>query len=601
MDEIQQQALQSALLELQFERAKDKLQRIYEDERARVLRVNLMLQEDTNDELQEQLGQVQDVELKQSEDLAQELQDRLAEVEEQYEATQTALKTCLRDIDTYQTEINALNATNASNTKVLTEKLALSRELTTLKPELEHLRSQVAASDNVLADKLSLQRELAAVQVELETERRSVERLKQKSDAQDAAVTAELENLKAQLAKEKKQVQKFDRLNAKRANQKSVADAALADELETLKHELQASQRQAQQAESRLEEALRRQSAADDNAAELRQLQAELTKERKASQKAEREYLKKSTEWDVQKETLETKLDAFRNKLRATKAQLKEAQDELERREQAKFAESAAATKARMGGRAASVDPPQAHQPQNPRKRNVARFDPDMTIGTPGHGGVAKKPRVTNVGDRSTFSITPFLNRTQSILPESPNAVMDETINELAEAADKEKEQRQEKEAQGKSAKAGAGDGLKKTAANKAAEANKAKQQPPLDSNKRANAVVKAPVLDKVVEEDDDDDDNDNAQSDCSNAASTVAAIEVTEATTLQPKKKKLLGARKNIFDDNEPDGIKKVGAGLGKVRLGLGKNKPKMLAEFSPLKKERRMTQANTTTMIGA
>ena len=397
----------------------------------------------------------------------------------------------------------------------------------------------------------------------------------------DTVLGEEIEELKQQLAKERKQVQKLERQSAKQASQRSTADAALVQELELVKQELEDAKKRTAQVEKTLVETTKSRSDTEGNSAQLNQLKVDLVKEKKALQKAEREQLKKSSEWDAQKEALETKLDAFRNKLRSTKEQLKEAQDELERREQAKFAESAAATKLRIAGRAPSVEPT-----QNPKKRNVARFDPDMTIGTPGNGGpAAKRPRTTlsTVGDKSTFSITPFLNRTMTILPDSPNAVMNTTINELAEEAEKESSKEQDKREKPAAIK-------KKTVAKQPAERNaagKPKASQPLKeaSNARVNAVVKAPALDKVVEEEDD-----NAEAADQENSSKGVPVEASETLTLEPKKKKLLGARKNIFDDNEPDGIKKVG-GLGKIKFGLGKNKPKMLAEFSPLKKDRRMT----------
>lgn len=578
-DEQLQVAILSAQLELEFDRAKQQAERIYEDERARILRVDLLLQEYANGELQEQIEHIQDVKLKRSEDQVEDLSTRLAEIEEQYQQTQTELKTCLRDIDTYQAEINALNATAVSSTKLLTEKLALSRELSALKPELEHLRSQATSQQNVLADKLSLQRELSTAQVEIEQERRTIQRLmQQKND--DSAASEEVEELRQQLAKEKKQVQKLERQITKRANEKSTADAALVDEFESVKQELEDARRKTQHAERKLEEACKANSTSEGNSAQLDQLKADLAKEKRALAKAEREQLKKSSEWDAQKETLETKLDAFRNKLRSTKEQLKEAQDELERREQAKFAESAAATKVRIAGRAASVEPT-----QNPKKRTVARFDPDMTIGTPGNGGpAAKKPRTTlsTVGDKSTFSITPFLNRTMTILPESPNAVMNTTINELAEEAERESSKDQEKDDQPAAAKKKAD--TKEATGGKATSKSKAAKPLKESSNARANAVMKAPGLDKVVEEDDAE----GGSSGQENNSKSVA-VDVSETTVSEPKKRKVLGGRKNIFDADESDGIKKTG-GLGKVKLGLGRNKPKLLAEFSPLKKDRRM-----------
>lgn len=52
--------------------------------------------------------------------------------------------------------------------------------------------------------------------------------------------------------------------------------------------------------------------------------------------------------------------------------------------------------------------------------------DPDTAIGTPGNHAPAKRGRKlggsSHVGDKSTFSITPFLNRTMSLAPASPES-----------------------------------------------------------------------------------------------------------------------------------------------------------------------------------
>ena len=581
MDALLESALESAQLELDFERAKSIAEQIYEEERARILRVNLLLQEDANDELQEQLEHLQDVELKESERFTDDLQARLVEVAEQYEQSQAELKACMRDIDKYQIELNALNLVTTESSKTQAEKLALQRELNNLKPEIEHLRSLASTQDNVLADKLSLQRELATAQVELENEKRTIERLKQKTNTRDPALEEELDETKKELAETRKKMQKLERQNTKRSNEKSAADAALVDELETTKQDLALAKRQTQQAEAALQQAQSKQDTSASDNTLLEELKKELAKEKKALQKAEREAIKRTSEWDSEKEKLDTKLDAFRNKLRTTKEQLKEAQDELERREQAKFAESTAATKARISGRAASVEPSQA-QNANPRKRNVARFDPDLTIGTPGNGAAVKKARTTgsNVGDKSTFSITPFLNRTLSMLPESPNAAMNTTINEIAAEADKAAEAK--KEAAKKPAPAS-----KKPRVTKEIGKDKAAAKPLKETTNRANVVVKAPALDKVVEEDVA---GEGVPETTQAEPSKNAEQTVSENTTLQPKKKKLLGARKNIFDDDEPDGIKKSGK-LKVGGFGLGRNhgKSRLLAEFSPLKKDRR------------
>ncbi|KAJ9653467.1 hypothetical protein H2198_007363 [Neophaeococcomyces mojaviensis] len=613
------QALESARLELEYERALQGAERIYEDERARVLRVQLLLLEGENDEAREQLEKDQD-ELQRSEDVAQDLHDRFADLEEQYEHAQAELKACMRDIDQYQAEINALNASSSDTNKILTEKLALSRELNALKPELDHLRSQVASQEKILADKLSLQRELNTAQLELENEKKTVQRLKQRSNSGDAVLAEEVEDLKKELAEEKKATQKLKKQTAKRANEKSTADAALVDELETLRQELVEAQQKLQKAEGRAAQPL----AATTDPSEIEELRKELAKAQKNVQKAERDNLKKSTEWSTQKETLESKLDAFRTKLRTTKEQLKEAQDELERREAAKFAESAKLTAARMQGRhqqtvtATTEVQPQLGVSANPRKRNVARFDPDMTIGTPGHAAV-KKPRTTMsiVRDKSTFSITPFLNRTQSILPDSPaedvhekiDEAINTTINELAEEAEKESSTQKatqkgiEKKPQTqKDSKKASVAGKKlpepnptSTALSKSTASLKETAAP------RGNKSAKEPSLSKVIEEEGCDSENQPQEASTNPQAAGTTDPNAAPAT----KKKKLLGGPRNIFDDDEVDGLKKKvtlgGPRLGKVSLGgFNRAKPKMLAEFSPLKKDRRVP-GNMTTMIEA
>ena len=332
------QSIKSTQLEQAYERALHAAERIYEEERVRALRVQLLLLEDENDELQERLDD-NDEQLNKAEDNTDDLRQELGEVVEELQQVQTELKARTRDVEHYRTEVNALNVTSSDATKLLSEKLALSRELATIKPELEHLKSQSTTQQNLLAEKISLQRELSSVQVELETEKRAVQRIKSHEKAS------------------------------------SHDESALSEEIE--------------------------------------QLKKELTKAQKEVQKNDRESRKKVIEWESQKEVIEGKLDAFRNKLRTTKEQLKEAQDDLEKVQAVKMAQSAELTKARLAG---NVSVP------NPKKRSVTRFNPDMTIGTPGHGGVAAKKQRTSVavGDKSTFSMTPFLSRTASILADSP-------------------------------------------------------------------------------------------------------------------------------------------------------------------------------------
>ena len=86
---------------------------------------------------------------------------------------------------------------------------------------------------------------------------------------------------------------------------------------------------------------------------------------------------------------------------------------------------------------------------QTQRKRSVAHFDPDMTIGTPGHGTGRPAKKAKNIPSakdeitiKPSFSITPFLNRTLSVLPESPSQVeanLSQYIDKFATEAEENK------------------------------------------------------------------------------------------------------------------------------------------------------------------
>lgn len=141
----------------------------------------------------------------------------------------------------------------------------------------------------------------------------------------------------------------------------------------------------------------------------LESLQADLLKERRERQKLERKAQQDSTESGDKITTLESRLDAFRNKLKSTKEQLREAQTSL-------------LPNHRNPSRAAASGNQGTSLIGNPRKRGPAQMDADTILGTPGDLPGAKKSKRGSalIGEKSTFSITPFLNRTASVAPESP-------------------------------------------------------------------------------------------------------------------------------------------------------------------------------------
>ena len=490
-DEIAQ-SFRTAQLEQAYERALRQCEEIYELERQRQLRVQIMLLEDENENLQDQVAEneikVEDLELS-----SDDIRHQLAEVEADLQQAEIDLRSRTRELESYKAEVSSMHATNSDTSKVLREKLALDRELANVKPELEHLRTQVSTQSNLLSEKLALQRQVSSLQVELETEKRAVQRKGGKQlNEDDTEIAAKIEELKKEVAKEKR----------------------------------------------------------------------EATKSKN-----------KANEFEEQKETLENKLEAFRNKLRSTKDQLKEVQDELEQ------------TKAAKSKPAGSMAPPKA-LPAISKKRSIARFDPDATIGTPGHHA-AKKAKTALPGDKSEFSMTPFLSRTMSILPESP------TTAEEVEAAHKNADEVltthiDKLAAQAKSSPpVRRATSVEKMISNSTTTAKTAKSRKaqPLQEKSNVNAPASKPRLEKVTEEDDQEN---------TDATSTLPAKE--------PKKQKLLGQKRTLFDgDDFPPaktkqlgglGLRGGGMTLNKVNLLGGKTKT--LAEFSPLKKDRRAAQAN-------
>jgi hypothetical protein len=357
------------------------------------------------------------------------------------------------------------NVTSDSD-KILSEKLALSRELSSLRPEVEHLRAQGESNQGLLSEKLALQRQLSTLQVELENEKRTAARVLAKQGKkmeQDEELRNESEELHKELTKEKKERMKVEAKNAEATKALEEVQAKFdvlqqaTDRLQTkadklAKKESKSSKRD--EANDAALEALRQeleqekilhQNASLANAnqeAEIERLQEELEQERQDRQKAEKtskkgaqqkdgstdearkeleeekrerkrqdkEYAKSLAELQGRNNILDDKLSAFRDKLRTTKEKLKEKEAELERSNRAQTAPPSKA------GSDATTKPAKAI-----RKR-MATVEPETNLGTPGDGFPQKKlKRATSaIGDTSTFSLTPFLNRNTSVAPASP-------------------------------------------------------------------------------------------------------------------------------------------------------------------------------------
>ena len=443
--------------------------------------------EDSTDDLREQLQY--------EEDRADTFERLVNENLVRAEAAEAGLAECEADLRARENEIAALNAeaqalrdAREDNTAVLTEKLALARELSALKPELEHLKLQAATVEQLTAEKLDLQHQLTNAQCEVEKAKREAQRAlaKRRNTVFEIAQEEQVDDLKRQLQKEKrareraeealqnaqgemetedilKQLAKEKKLREKAEEELEAAreNTQIEDVRKDLLKEKKAKQRledvvenlqaEIEKAEKAAARALKRadgNASADDQAEELRQ---ELAKEKKDRQRAEKNSEHAAEEAETHRAALEDRLGRFREKLRSTKDKLKEMEVELAAaKEAAEVANAAAAAAASEAAEAAAVPTkvttktaaPKATKA--PKKRAAAAMEPEESaLGTPGDGPGAKKRgrkgKSAGVGDKSTFSITPFLNKTiNADMEEQSEAEEEEEASPVAQKTSKQ-------------------------------------------------------------------------------------------------------------------------------------------------------------------
>jgi len=515
---------------------------------------------------------------------------------------------------------------SSDSTKLLTEKLALSRELATVKPELEHLRSQAGANDGLLTEKLSLQQELDAARAELTSEKRNLKRVLDRQGASsehDAERETELEELRMELQKEKRDRQKSEKASQRAAEEqledlkkelaKAKTDREKTEKLAAQDSDGQLKELRKELAKEKREREKEAKSAAqrNDSSAEVAELTNTLTEERYAkktveaalvearkkeeSLEAELATLRQANDKDAKQATkaVTTQLDAakrelarekdeheatneklnlFRDKLRTTKEKLKQTEADLLEAQQAVRPHSPAVNA-------------KAHK--NPRKRAAVQFDPDAAIGTPGDGGKAKRAKRASsvVGEKSTFSITPFLNRTADVMQDDANDGDEPMASIEADSPSAPKTKPTQKKPS--------------TTVLAPASTNKIVRKPSATAKTKKPSVVM--TLNTVAEEEDDDDDASAPAAAITTVLpkaqavpklKTKAPVPVLKPKSLtsfasfrdsslppQPlvvqnkKKRKLLGSAfgaKTIFDEDEEDAeARPIGLGAGKSTLG--------------------------------
>jgi hypothetical protein len=226
----------------------------------------------------------------------------------------------------------------------------------------------------------------------------------------------------------------------------------------------------------------------------------------------------------------------------------------------------------------------------------------------------------TLLGEKSTFSITPYLNHTLSVAPETPKQGQQQAANDEQEVETNGKRQaiaRPSPTAENETTCGNSDES--KTVLVEAKQGRKARGRNVLADAKKGAINTKAPqkklrmigTLEKVTEEETDE----NAEP--TSLAGVVAGtkpslhIQATTANGAEAKKKKrkLLGAVKTIFDEDDGEATKRpVKVILGPARTLAGRQPSEAksglqggqrgssgaFGAFSPLKKDRRGAQAS-------
>lgn len=290
---------------------------------------------------------------------------------------------------------------------------------------------------------------------------------------------------------------------------------------------------------------------------QLEKARKELAEGADTVERQEHNSQRQSLEWTTQRNTYERKIETLTKKLKSTKSQLEEAQKPQQNRQADVTTDDT--SKASHRGRAI---------PQQP----MAQFNPDITIATPGAIQKHEKARQPSAlpGDKSAFSITPYLSRTNAPLdtPVSSEDDMDELgavdLKETIESPSNE---------------AGSG-GSKDVDTGKGLPRKTAKQKQTKLQAKESSAKGPGRV------------DSDDQLEDLSG----LHAQKGTGHGPAKPKKRKLGGQRdRNLFDEEEDElheyrkPGRKLALGAGR-NLALGGFQPAGgLQAFSPLKRDRK------------
>ena len=350
---------------------------------------------------------------------------------------------------------------------------------------------------------------------------------------------------------------------------------------------------------------------------------AEDAEKRLASERKERDKLNKAhekalSEATSRNERLQEEISTVKEKLSRLQAELRDAKAEVERHRVELQQQKTAESKPKRAG--------STNNPANRKRRFEESILEDPAIQTPGdeyqreRRPSRKRGEHAPVGEKSTFSVTPFLNRSKS----AGSASQESTVAELSDVPDPESQSEEEAEgpaeasepedhaeaprpkgSRAKPAISSGEKGPKPRGRPKAKPASEAAPSGTNASNQQGPALVKR-GLKQATREVSDASDQENDP-----APKPTQTSKVTSKSLLRPslnlgppavgdangkkKRRKLLGANTTIFDEEDGEVVASVTEGLAgqaakrkRAPLG-GPSNAFAKASFSPLKRDRR------------
>ncbi|KAI0521971.1 hypothetical protein F5B22DRAFT_594886 [Xylaria bambusicola] len=640
-------------LELQHQKNECDSDILVKDEDIRRLRVRILLLRDENTALRDQvdLNNGKNATLaSRCDNLTAQIEDKIALVRSQEEQ----LRKQEREFSNLKAELQSMNNINENSANLLSEKLALARELANLKPEIEHLRSQVNQQQATLTEKLSLERQVDTLEVELANEKKATRRAMQNRESNDRVedeLRKKLRETEKQLTAEKAERERLeDQLEQKtKTHAITLQDQNNTREVEAdLRKKLQEAQRQLKEQmeeKEKLEEEIQKaqrasnsqkvtaQSSADAELhAQIEEFERQITKLEGENKMRQQEHETAVAELEALNEQLEKKLEKARIKLRGTQEELKQSQNNLLKAQQqqnrlSRLDETKPAAKT------------QAFRKRKAQETSAGDFT-NIEIQTPSAEDAPKARRAmkkivfepTVVGEKSNFSITPFLNRSKNTSMSEEASNIDEGVLEdsiLGPQSGSEPTESSLSETNESSITKPVETTEAEPATTAPVETEKPQVVPKVrgrpkkvlvdapSAKKNALTTKKAPKkilktkssLEKITETDDASPEEKSEDSGDAEPREKTTTVKFNLAPSHdegndssqngeipKKKKRKVLGSTKTLFDEDEgeaPAARKpakmQLGAKRAKAPLGVQKNAFAGTTSFSPLKRDRR------------